>query len=230
MSEIHEKYGNVVRVAPKQVAFLDPRAYKETMGHRKAGQLENIRDPQHYTLSGKSIIGSISSEDHGRQRRILSHGFSAQSLAEQQPLIQQYVDLLIQRLHENCQAGAKALDMARFYNFTTFDIIGDLAFGEPFGCLSNTDYHPWVSLIFQTAKQTGFLTQFRRIWPFGDHLIRKYGLTGYFLGKRKQHHELTRSKVAKRMALQEDRPDFMRSMLAKNADGEEVSPYPIASI
>lgn len=109
--ELHAKYGDVVRIAPNQVAFVDPRAWKDTMGHRKMGQLENLRDPTVYMLSGTGVIGPISSEAHGAQRRILSHGFSAQSLLEQQPLIQQYVDLLIERLKENSQGGARALDV-----------------------------------------------------------------------------------------------------------------------
>lgn len=111
MRELHAKYGDVVRIAPNQVAFVDPRAWKDTMGHRKMGQLENLRDPTVYMLSGTGVIGPISSEAHGAQRRILSHGFSAQSLLEQQPLIQQYVDLLIERLKENSQGGARALDV-----------------------------------------------------------------------------------------------------------------------
>lgn len=116
MRELHEKYGDIVRVAPNQIAFVDPRAWKDTMGHRKMGQLENSRDPVVYKLSATGLIGPISTEEHGTQRRILSHGFSAQSLLEQQPLIQQYVDLLIQRLKENCQGGARALDV-RSTNF-----------------------------------------------------------------------------------------------------------------
>lgn len=120
MRKLHEEYGDVVRVAPEQVAFTDARAWKELMGHRRPGQLENIRDPIHYSLSKQGLIGSISSEEHGRQRRIVSHGFSSQAMMEQQPLIQQYVDLLMQRLRENCQGGTKALDMTKWYNWTTF--------------------------------------------------------------------------------------------------------------
>lgn len=109
--ELHEKYGDVVRVAPNQVAFVDPKGWKDIMGHRKMGQTENGRDPTFYTLSNDGIIGAISTEAHGYQRRIISHGFSAQSLLDQQPLIQQYVDLLMQRLNENCEGGSKALDV-----------------------------------------------------------------------------------------------------------------------
>lgn len=111
MRELHAKYGDMVRVAPNQVAFADPRAWKDTMGHRRMGQLENARDPIVYALSATGLIGPISTEEHGAQRRILSHGFSAQSLLEQQPLIQQYVDLLVQRLKENSQSGERSLDV-----------------------------------------------------------------------------------------------------------------------
>ncbi|ROV94286.1 hypothetical protein VMCG_08645 [Cytospora schulzeri] len=220
MQKLHEKYGDVVRVAPNQVAFLDPRAWKETMGHRRARQLENGKDPVFYALAKRGLIGPISAEEHGRQRRILSHGFSSQALMEQQPLIQQYVDLLMQRLRENCQDGTRALDITKWYNWTTFDIIGDLAFGDPFGCLSESNYHPWVSMIFQSIKQGVRLIALRRSFPSVDRFVQTH-LLGILAAKRQQHQQLVRSKVTKRMSLEEYRPDFMHAMLGKYAEGKE---------
>jgi hypothetical protein len=52
--------------------------------------------------------------------------------------MKRYFDLLIQRLHENC---GKVVDMNNWYNLTTFDIIGDLAFGESFEGLKNSGVH-----------------------------------------------------------------------------------------
>jgi len=49
-----------------------------------------------------------------------------------------YFDLLIQRLHENCVAP---VEMAMWYNSTTFDIVGDLLFGESYECLENSKLH-----------------------------------------------------------------------------------------
>src|SRR5256885_11098434 len=45
-------------------------------------------------------------------------------------------------------------DMVKWYNLTTFDMIGDLAFGEPFDGLKNTRLHSWVAMIFQVIKVT----------------------------------------------------------------------------
>lgn len=36
--------------------------------------------------------------------------------------------------------------------FFTFDVMGDLVFGESFGCLASSDYHTWISFIFSAIK------------------------------------------------------------------------------
>ena len=73
-------------------------------------------------------------EEHARQRRALSHAFSQKALLEQEGIIRGCVDQFIDRL-KPLAAGGREMNMCDWYNFTTFDIIGDMAFGEPFGCL-----------------------------------------------------------------------------------------------
>lgn len=75
----------------------------------------------------------------GGDRRNLSSGFSEKALRDQEYIIMKYVDLLMQRLHENSENGP--VDMAKWFNFATFDIIGDLTFGESFGCLEKSELH-----------------------------------------------------------------------------------------
>ncbi|KAK9418129.1 putative Tubulin alpha chain [Seiridium unicorne] len=91
------------------------------------------------------------SREHGKLRRMLAHGFSEKALRDQQPLIKKYADLFVQRLHEKCADGSAALNITAWYNFTTFDVIGVLAFGESFGCLGNSQVHSWVSMILSIA-------------------------------------------------------------------------------
>jgi len=73
-------------------------------------------------------------------------------MRQQEPEIIKYIDLLIKRLHEECQNGAKALNLEAWYNWTTFDIVGSLVFGQSFNCLENVDYHPWIDFIFKSVK------------------------------------------------------------------------------
>jgi hypothetical protein len=65
-----------------------------------------------------------------------------------------YFDLLIQGLHKTCD---QPIDIAKWYNFTTFDISSDLTFGESFECLSTGKMHVSVRT-FDIAKICSVLT------------------------------------------------------------------------
>ncbi|KAI9700902.1 MAG: hypothetical protein M1820_006663 [Bogoriella megaspora] len=84
--------------------------------------------------------------DHARIRRLLSHAFSESALRRQEPLINKYLDLLIHKLQDRAPA---TINIVRWYNFTTFDIIGDLTFAEHFGALRDEEYHVWIANIFK---------------------------------------------------------------------------------
>ncbi|KAF5989882.1 hypothetical protein FBULB1_507 [Fusarium bulbicola] len=43
--DLHQIYGDIVRVAPNELSFGYPEAWEDVMGHRKRGQAENGKDP-----------------------------------------------------------------------------------------------------------------------------------------------------------------------------------------
>ncbi|KAL2292556.1 hypothetical protein FJTKL_09505 [Diaporthe vaccinii] len=100
--------------------------------------------------------------------------------------------------------------MISWYNWCTFDIISDLAFGEPFGCLQNSAYHPWVSAIFGAVKQNALLGLIGRYALLAPLL--KLPIPQSVTRKAQDHLDLTRAKADKRLALPTPRPDFMDSM------------------
>jgi cytochrome P450 len=78
-------------------------------------------------------------------RRLFSPAFSDRALKEQEPLFMKYVTLLADKLREGMEEDPNhKFDMVKMYNFTTFDIMGDLTFGEPLQMLSKAKYDPWV--------------------------------------------------------------------------------------
>lgn len=90
-------------------------------------------------------------------RRSLSHAFSAKSLRLQQDLILHYVELFVQQLTRLGNQG-NGLEMDEWYNWLTFDILGDLAFGEPFGAVADGSISleaKFLANTFQLSQTSG---------------------------------------------------------------------------
>lgn len=181
-------------------------------------------------MSRGSIL-SASRADHAHVRRILAHGFSAKSMQAQQPLIMRYVDLLMQRLGEKTATtgdGAESCDavvnLAAWFNFATFDVIGDLAFGEPFGCLEEARYHPWVEVIFRGIEQYGMMAAVQWYFPWLLATMKKIA-PGRYIGVHMQaQKEYAQERIAKRLELETGRPDFVEAMsTAKSEDGRMLT-------
>lgn len=74
-------------------------------------------------------------DKHGQMRRYLSHAFSQRSLLEQEPIISEVIDQFMRTLEVKAKDMA-VFDMTGWFNMMTFDIIGELAFGESFNGIS----------------------------------------------------------------------------------------------
>lgn len=134
---LHDKYGAVVRVSPNELAFNSVQSWEDIYGHR-IGAANMHKDPIHVgsvePLPGVTTLTMADDVNHTRQRRALAHAFSLKALMEQEDILQGYVSKFIASLKAMGDRG-EMFNLVNWYNFTTFDIIGDLAFGEPFGCL-----------------------------------------------------------------------------------------------
>jgi len=65
--------------------------------------------------------------DHARQRKIFTPAFSDRALKQQEPLFLKYTNQLVAKIKEHIEEDPDSeIDMIRLYNFTTFDIMGDL--------------------------------------------------------------------------------------------------------
>ncbi|KAL8806673.1 MAG: hypothetical protein Q9182_001201 [Xanthomendoza sp. 2 TL-2023] len=158
--------------------------------------------------NGIHSILSANDADHSRYRRLLSHAFSDRALREQAPLLMRYIDFLVRRLHERA-ARAETVDMVQWFNFTTFDIVGDLSLGESFGNLEKARYDGWISVIFAQFKLASLAVSFRF---FGLAEVLKAMLPKSAIEKRRQHAETANGKIHRRLeqgSADAQRNDFM---------------------
>lgn len=82
---------------------------------------------------------------------LLKGAFAEKALQDQEGIIHSYVDLLVSHLRDKA-SSSNSFDVVDWFNYTTFDIIADLGFSEPFDCLINSAYHPWVSMLFDSLR------------------------------------------------------------------------------
>ena len=155
-------------------------------------------------------------------RRIVGIALSDRALYEQEYILKQYTDLLVGKLHEkikNENEGLVSLDIGRYYNYTTFDTIGDLQFGESFHALESSAEHPWVSAIFNGARFGMLLTIFHHLPP----LKSKWLMPQFIKDKAAEHRQWACQQVEKRIQNETDRPDFMKYLLKKNEEGRVMT-------
>lgn len=141
-------------------------------------------------------------EKHAALRRQLAHGFSDKAMRMHEPIITGYVDLLIQRLHKQCRGATAVVPMRDWYWHTTFDVIGNLGFGSPFGCLEGSCVHPWIRLITSAIWQNAAMRAV--ISLVGQALMQLLFDTGLLAGKKQQ--DIMAEKLAQRMELGHLRP------------------------
>ena len=190
MLELHKTYGSVVRIAPNHLSFCSSTSWKDVHG-QKPGRKAFLKGT-FYRAFPEDPLHIVSVSDpriHAEMRKDLSHGFSAGALASQEDRIHYFVDLLLEQIGKRYTETPG--DMSKWYNYVTFDIIGELAFGEPFGCTESgtlsffrKDHfglssffvtagvsHYWIDYLFSGVKLQHFVRSFE-YFPLSRSLLR----------------------------------------------------------
>lgn len=226
----HRLYGPIVRLRPNELSFTDASAWKEIYSFRQ-GQQQMPKILRTKPINGRPNLMSATDEDHARQRKLLAHAFSDQALREQEPILRAYADLLVTRLAGVSQDGTADVDIQEWLTYATFDIIGDLSFGKPFGNLENGRPTGWVGTFKHGIKQGVLFSAFRSIWsPFFERLWTRL-LGGYVQAKRHEQGRYAAQAVRERLSRTTDRPDFISHCLSRQeATDADTPPDELASM
>ncbi|KAF9885993.1 hypothetical protein FE257_012171 [Aspergillus nanangensis] len=135
---------NVIRVAPGQVVFNDPRSLKDIIGrsdvYRGNFALRVIG------FAGTNVSNIRDAGEHRRKRRLMAPGFSNTVLNSQEPgIVVPIVDKLVTQLAKAAPAGA--VNLTDYFDCATLDIIGALSFGANFGMLDKLQDHPFLHVL-----------------------------------------------------------------------------------
>lgn len=203
----------MVRVAPDELSYTSAAAWKKIYG-QKTPEFEKCLDGRGIaprSLEGVKGIINESQDRHARLRRAISPAFSERAIRGQEVFLQLYGDKLVSCLRRDAKRG-EAVDILRWIHLTTFDIISDLAFGQPAGCLDNAD-QPWLQIMGARTKAIVW-HQFEMTYDI-DRILYMLWPSRSSEARRK-HIELTSAKVMRRIQQKEeqkDRKDFMSYIL-----------------
>lgn len=220
---LHDRYGPVVRISPNELAFNTPQAFRDIYGARPGGCF--LKDRSRYLRPANGVdhlVCAVSHAVHARQRRLLAHAFSDRALRDQENLIGGYVDTLINKLRAEVARSGPSVDIKAWMNYTTFDITGDLMFGESFDCLKDKQLHPWIELIFNSIKALAILGVTGQ-FPVLSYLLQAM-VPREVQRKAEAHFELAAQKVNRRLETNISRPDFISAIL-QNGLSEEKGQY-----
>jgi len=220
--QLHLQYGNIVRIAPNEISFARPDAmndiYMNLPGRSAIPKSEVWHSPQ----PGRpvSVLNALEAKNHQRFRKAIESGFTDRAVRAQEPVIQSYSNLLISQLDKlvSKASDGAVVDIVRWYEFTVFDLIGDLGFGESFNCLQSNELHPWVSLIFNSLR-AATLNASLRYYP-QVHWLASFAIPKSVKRKGDEHWQLAMDKVNRRLNLEKQRPDLI-SLIKRDDDGLE---------
>ncbi|KAL5373696.1 hypothetical protein DPSP01_012495 [Paraphaeosphaeria sporulosa] len=222
LHELHTRYGPVVRIAPDELSYTTPDAWRDIYGNRSipknavwAGQEE-----QKHPVS----IVSTNEETHLRNRRALTGAFTEHAIAEHASVLEDLVGLMVTRFKESITSadGKTVVDLVDWTNFLTFDISGLLSYGTSFSSVSHGRAHPWVEISCSFGKGIALMASINFFAPLNRAL--KFAMPKSVMKKMEYHKQLAHEKFMQRLAMDDGRgkQDYVGSIMAYNADKGEV--------
>ncbi|KAH8424229.1 cytochrome P450 [Aspergillus melleus] len=153
--DLHLTYGDVVRIAPDELTFINIEAHKDIYGLGS----RNLRDRRFYGETPKGVQDILRSDDrnHARFRRVLNHSLSERAIQEKQSMIRWHDDKLVEKIRSSFSFSSSSssaatpthdFDVTRLYDLTTFDIMAELCFGEPLYVHKSDEFHGWMDSMF----------------------------------------------------------------------------------
>ncbi|KAK3692843.1 cytochrome P450 [Podospora appendiculata] len=170
-------------------------------------------------------------DEHARQRKAWSYPFSNTALMGQEPLIQMHVAKFIRELQKLAATG-KAVNIGDWLTFCTFDVIGELCFAEPFGCLDSGGATEWSMSVYNIAIAGTLDQATRRVAGVNTWLQRtmaRWLIPVKYRHWREAHFRKSRETTARRLADKDrDHKDFVYYVLRNGTEAPLVSELELA--
>ncbi|KAF4953980.1 hypothetical protein FGADI_5576 [Fusarium gaditjirri] len=110
----------------------------------------------------KALQMTRDKEEHAYRRKAWDLAFSSKALREYETRVAGYTSQLVEQIEAS---QGTPIDASLWFNFYSFDVMGDLAFGRTFDMLKNGIAHPFMELVHSNMLMAGSLSHLTWIFP-----------------------------------------------------------------
>lgn len=151
IQNLHQKYGDFVRVGSSDLSITHPKAVSVIYGLGSKCTKAAFYDLTRPMVSLQTLrIKAL----HDQRRRIWSPAFSDKALRGYEERMKQYRDKLISQIEA---FDGQPINASKWFNLYTFDVMGDLAFGTSFKMLETSEEHWAIKLLNQGIEPLSWM-------------------------------------------------------------------------
>jgi hypothetical protein len=151
--KIHKKYGDYVRLGPRELSISDVNAVQAIHGvTTKCTKGIWYGAGEH--IEGFSLQTTRSKQDHKERRKVWEKAFNSKTLRDYEPRINRHSAKLMQQLEERV---GKSLKINEWMNFYSFDVMGDIGFSKSFDMLDKGEEDHIIKTLHASMIALGLL-------------------------------------------------------------------------
>ncbi|KAL4790363.1 cytochrome P450 [Aspergillus venezuelensis] len=133
LRRLHEKHGPLVRIAPDEVSVADPAAVKVIYGAKSGFSKTDFYAPWAVGITPHGDhFAQTDDLKHAARRKIVNSVYSMSNVLECEEYIDDCIDLFMEKMGRFSKTKEN-IDLGEWVQWFTFDIIGELFFGQQFG-------------------------------------------------------------------------------------------------
>ncbi|KAK5991610.1 Cytochrome P450 monooxygenase 1 [Cladobotryum mycophilum] len=143
LSDMHDQYGDVVRIGPNELSFISPDAWNDIRGIKNAKMSKPSLTHGLFDDEENVVVFGSSLNHVSKLRRLVAPGLSRQALDTYEPFIVRFTDLLVERLTEKAKVVEKPVNLRDWSFMWAFDIAGNVVLSTDFHNLEERRLNPW---------------------------------------------------------------------------------------
>ncbi|RYP33768.1 hypothetical protein DL767_004635 [Monosporascus sp. MG133] len=200
VQKLHQIYGDIVRIGPNELSINDPKALHAI--HSSSSPC--TKGPWYNVLHPCIALNVIRKHEyHAQRRKAWDRAFSAKALRGYQPHVAYYTDLLLKQIQS--RAG-QPVNVADWFSFYAFDIMGSLSYSESFGMLRRGEKHPFMTTLHGSMKTIGLFSHLDWLLPIAK-------VTPILNREDKAFWRFLKDQTEKRIKVKPETPDVFSFLL-----------------